>query len=156
MKRSEARRAAVGLIYSSAISKTPAADMMDDFFNEENFITLNGEDVIFDKSPDDKTLAYIKNVLSLADEHSSELTGYIGKYAKGWKANRISGVALAAMKCAMCEMLYIDDIPAGASVSDAVDIVKEYDEEDTASFVNAVLRSFIRGEIETNANSDQN
>ena len=80
-------------------------------------------------------------------EHSAELDGYVEKYLRGWQFGRISRTALAVIKTAMYEILYMPDIPNAAAINDAVEISKEYDEPDTVSFINGVLVSFVREEI---------
>ena len=59
--------------------------------------------------------------------------------------DRLSRTALAVLRCAICEILYIDDVPAGAAINEAVELDKKYDEPDTVAFVNGVLGSFVRG-----------
>ena len=75
----------------------------------------------------------------------------ITRYAKGWKLERISRTALAVLRCAICEILYMDDIPNAAAINEAVELDKGYDEPDVVSFVNGVLGGFMRGEIESRA-----
>ena len=69
-------------------------------------------------------------------------------YAKGWKIERISKTALAVLRCALCEILYMEDIPDSAAINEAVELAKGYDEPDTVAFVNGVLGGFMRGRLE--------
>jgi transcription antitermination protein NusB len=48
----------------------------------------------------------------------------------------------------MCEILYMDEVPNAAAINEAVELAKSYDEPETVSFVNGILGSFIRGELE--------
>lgn len=57
-------------------------------------------------------------------EHAAELDADIEKYAKGWRFERISLVASAIMRVAMYEILYMQDIPNGAAINEAVEIAK--------------------------------
>ena len=41
-------------------------------------------------------------------------------------------------------MLYVDDVPAGVAISEAVELAKGYDVPETVSFINGVLGSFAR------------
>lgn len=70
-----------------------------------------------------------------------EIDEIIEKYSVGWKKNRISKVSLAALRIAIGEMRYIDDIPVSVSINEAVEICKKYASEDEYSFVNGVLGS---------------
>lgn len=49
-----------------------------------------------------------------------ELNHMIEKYARGWRLERISRTAAAIMRCAMCEILYMDDVPNAAAINEAV------------------------------------
>ena len=80
-------------------------------------------------------------------DHAPELDGYIAKYAKGWNFARIPLVASAIMRVAMYEILYMPDIPHGASINEAVEIAKKYETPETVKFINGILGSFVRQEI---------
>ncbi len=80
----------------------------------------------------------------------------IEKYARGWRLERISRVAAAIMRCAMCEILYMDDVPNAAAINEAVELAKGYEEPETVAFINGVLGSFVRGEVEPEAEARSN
>ncbi len=67
----------------------------------------------------------------------------------GWKINRISRVALAILRLAVCEMYYFDDIPVSVSINEAVELAKVYAPEEDVSFVNGLLSSVSKS-INTN------
>ena len=76
----------------------------------------------------------------------NELDELIGRYARGWKSERISRTARAILRIALCEILYMDEIPAAVAINEAVELDKKYDEPETVAFVNGVLGGFMRGE----------
>lgn len=82
---------------------------------------------------------FTKALLFKAWEKVEEIDAVIEKNSKGWKISRISKVALAVLRLAICEILYIDDIPAGVSINEAVEICKKYAASDEPSFVNGIL-----------------
>ena len=94
-----------------------------------------------------KALEVHSGLTGLIAENRSELDGYIERYSKGWKVERISKTAAAVLRCAICEILYMDDIPNAAAINEAVELDKGYDEPDTVAFVNGVLGGFFRGEL---------
>ena len=53
------------------------------------------------------------------------------------------------MRVAMYEILYMPDIPNGASINEAVEIAKKYETPETVKFINGILGSFVRQEILT-------
>ena len=84
-----------------------------------------------------------------------ELNHMIEKYARGWRLERISRVAAAIMRCAMCEILYMDDVPNAAAINEAVELAKGYEEPETVAFINGVLGSFVRGEVEPESEAEE-
>ena len=100
-------------------------------------------------------MAYIRRVVERTADNRSEIDAYIQKYSKGWKLERISRTALAVMRCAICEILYMDEIPNAAAINEAVELAKGYDEPDTVAFVNGVLGGFMRGELHKDVPSQE-
>lgn len=84
---------------------------------------------------------YIKTVFFGVLEKAEEIDAYIEKYAKGRKLSRIAKVAKSIMRIAIYEMLYIESIPASVSINEAVELIKQYDDEKTKGFVNGVLNA---------------
>ena len=108
---------------------------------------LAEEDSLYTEAPNAKQVAYITRLVTGVNEHAAELDGYIAKYAKNWKFSRIPLVASAIMRVAMYEILYMQDIPNGAAINEAVEIAKKYETPETVKFINGILGSFAREEI---------
>ena len=149
MTRTAAREIAIQLCYASQLSGTDPQEAAETLFSPEYFATLSEENELFQQRPDEKQLAYIRTLIGLVRDHMDELNGFIEKYARGWKVERISKVAAMILRCAMCEILYMDDVPVAVTVNEAVELAKGYEEPETVSFINGILGSFIRGEVET-------
>ncbi len=155
MTRSTARHLAIQLCFAAAASGQSPEALAGDFFSEEHFATLAGLDELYAEAPTGKSLDYILRLSGLVTEKREELDAIITRYAKDWKIERISKTALAVMRCAICEMLYIEDVPVGAAINEAVELDKNYDEPDTVSFVNGVLGAFVRAELDRPAAEEQ-
>lgn len=151
MTRTVAREIAIQLSFAAQIAGEDARETAETFFTPEYFETLVEEDALFREYPDEQQLAYIRRLTGLVYDHMYELNHYIEKYAKGWKLSRISRIAAAILRCAMCEILYMDDIPNAAAVNEAVELAKGYEEPETVAFINGILGSFIRGEVDAPA-----
>ncbi len=82
---------------------------------------------------------YVELLLSRIGENAEAIDAVIEKYSVGWKLNRISKVALALLRLAVCEMLYIDGVPVGVVINEAVELCKKYAAKEDASFVNGIL-----------------
>lgn len=151
MTRTTAREIAVQLSFAAAASAQSAEAVLDSFFEEEHYASLAAEDELYSEYPDKKQLDYIRTLTALIINNADELDGYIERYSKGWRIGRISKTARGILRCAICEILYMDDIPNRAAINEAVELDKAYDEPNTVSFVNGVLGGFMRGEIEKQA-----
>lgn len=88
--------------------------------------------------------------LFIADEYSVELCektleniekidSLIVSKLKGWNYSRVSKVARAILRIAVAEMLYIEDVPTGAAINEAVELAKKYAAEKDPAFINGVL-----------------
>ena len=144
MKRSAAREVAIRLCYSAEVAGMETVDFIADFFEADHYATLCAEDELFASVPNEVQMNYIRTLVTLVFEHKSELDGEIEKYSKGWSLKRISKISLAILRCALCEIIYMDDAPDRVAINEAVNVAKKYEEPETVSFINGVLGSFVR------------
>lgn len=90
-------------------------------------------------------LGYITSVVNGVKEHEEEIDALIGANLKeGWTIGRISKVSAAAMRLAVFEMKYVDDVPHKVAINEAVELVKKYGTEEDPAFVNGVLGSIMK------------
>ena len=148
MVRNTAREIAVHLSYELSFTNQSADSLMDQRLTEASFAELAEEYALYQEAPDKKQEEYIRRLVRGVAEHGAELDGYIAKYAKGWRFSRIPLVASAIMRVAMYEILYMPDIPTGAAINEAVEIAKKYETPETVKFINGILGSFARKELE--------
>ena len=141
MVRNIAREIAIHLSYELSFTDKTIDALLDERLTAETFETLASEDVIYTQTPNTKQAEYIRRLVKGVDEHAAELDGYIEKYAKGWKTERISRVSRSVLRLAIFEMLYLEDVPAGVSINEAVELCKKFDEESARPFVNGILNS---------------
>lgn len=147
MLRNTAREIAVHLSYEMNFTDLPIYELLDRRLSEESFARLAGEDPLYEAAPDAMQAAYIRKLVNGVSEHAAELDTYIARYAVGWNFSRIPLVASAIMRVAMFEILYMPEIPNGASINEAVEIAKKYETPETVKFINGILGSFVRQEI---------
>ncbi len=147
MTRKTAREIAVELCFASAANEIGTDELIESFFDEEHYATLAEENELFSERPDDKQMDYIRTLAAMSRDRAGELDGFIERYAKGWKSERISRTARAILRIALCEILYMDEVPAAVAINEAVELDKKYDDPETVAFVNGVLGGFMRGEF---------
>ena len=140
MKRDTAREIAVQLLFSKNFTEFDP----ELFFSEENMASLGEECDLYTEKLDKNSREYICLVLSNYSEHADEINAKISDKLKTWNIRRISGTALAVLRCSTTELLYMKEIPSGASINSAIEISKKYDEPEVVSFINGVLGSIAK------------
>ena len=147
MTRRNAREIAVQMIFSLGFGDASAEDVLKSQLTPEHFNSLAEECPLYATFPDEKQLAYIKELVSGVFRHGPELDDYISRYAKGWSFARISRMAATVMRTAMYELLYMPDVPNSAAINAAVEIAKNYEPQEVVSFINGILGAFVRAEF---------
>lgn len=78
-------------------------------------------------------------------EHLKEIDQELNEYSQGWKTSRMSRVDLTALRLAVYEMKFDEDIPTGVAINEAVELAKRFGGEDSGSFVNGILGKIASG-----------
>ena len=144
MTRGNARELAVHLIYGREFTCEEPAEVIAIRLDKEYYGKLSGENQVYIERPSRAQMGYIDTVVSGVASRADELNEQIQKFSIGWDVSRISRLTRCVMQLAIFEILYIEDVPTGVAISEAVRIVKQYDGEEAGSFVNGILGSFAR------------
>ena len=144
MTRANARELAVHLIYGRDFTQEEPEQVVSIRLDKEYYGKLSEENQVYTERPSRAQMAYIDAVVSGVANRQDELNAEIQKYSIGWDVKRISRLTRAIMQLAMFEILYVDDVPTGVAISEAVRLAKMYDGDDTGSFVNGILGAFGR------------
>ena len=152
MTRSNARERAVHLIYAQDFTGDEPELVISSRLQKDYYALLAEENEIYSDRPSGSRRAYIDQVVSGVANRSEELNAIIGKFSIGWDVTRISRLARSIMQLAIFEIQYVDDVPTGVAINEAVRIAKLYDGEEAGSFINGILGSYARS-IETGDNA---
>ena len=144
MTRANARELAVHLIYGRDFTGEEPQRVVSIRLDKEYYSKLSAENEVYAERPNRAQLAYIDNVVAGVAHRQEELNAPIQKFSIGWDVTRISRLARSVMQLAIYEILYVEDVPTGVAVSEAVRLAKKYDGNDTGSFVNGILGAFAR------------
>lgn len=144
MTRANARELAVHLIYSREFTGEEPQQVVSTRLDKAYYEKLSDENDIYAERPSRAQLSYIDNVVSGVANRQEDLNATIQQFSIGWDVTRISRLARAVMQLAIYEILYVEDVPTGVAVSEAVRLAKKYDGNDTGSFVNGILGAFAR------------
>lgn len=144
MTRANARELAIHLIYGRNFTGEEPEQVIATRLNKEYYAKLAAENQVYADRPSRVQVAYIDSVVSGVANREVELNAQIQKFSIGWDITRISRLARTIMQLAIFEILYMDDVPTGVAISEAVRIAKMYDGDDTGAFVNGILGAFAR------------
>ena len=144
MTRGNARELAIHLIYGRNFTGEEPETVVATRLNKDYYKQLSAENDVYEERPSRAQLNYIDTVVAGVANREEELNAQIQNYSIGWDISRISRLARSVMQLAMFEIQYIDDVPTGVAISEAVRIAKKYDGDDTGSFVNGILGAFAR------------
>ena len=134
IKRREARQQAFELIFEKSFCK----DENENAHNIECIIEAAADARDMELSP------YARQVFSGVFEHIEEIDGYISQYSRARSFRRLSKVVLAALRLAIYEILYVDDLEPTISINEAIELTKKFSGKDEAGFVNGVLGGFMQ------------
>ena len=144
MTRGNVRELAIHLIYAREFTGEEPAQLVADRLNKEYYVQLAGENQVYEDRPSKAQMAYIDTVVSGVASRTEELNAIIQQFSIGWDVSRISRLTRTIMQLALFEIQFMDDVPTGVAISEAVRIAKMYDGDDTGSFVNGILGSYAR------------
>ena len=71
--------------------------------------------------------------------HRDEIDGLISAHAAGWSLERMPAVDRTALRLGVYEIRWVDDVPSGVAISEAVSLVNDLSTDESPTFVNGVL-----------------
>lgn len=109
-------------------------------------------------NPDGDREAIYRELLEVPDEESAVIPPYLEALVSGvsdkqaeidsiieenltsrWKLSRLNNTDLIILRLAIYEMKYVDDVPAKVALNEALEIAKEFSDDESRKFVNGVL-----------------
>ncbi|MBQ6780563.1 MAG: transcription antitermination factor NusB [Treponema sp.] len=129
MSRRKGRILAFQGLYSWDIGGNPLEDVLKlDWAENEK-----GDQV------DDDSGAFARMLIAGSVEHQAEVDELIKKHLSGWTFDRVNKVSLAILRMSVYSLLYQKDMAASIVIDEAISIAKEYGQDDSYKFINAVL-----------------
>ena len=68
----------------------------------------------------------------------------IAEHTVDWDIKRLGNVERNLLRMALFELMYLQDIPVGVTINEAVEIAKTFANDDPGRFVNGILGRFAR------------
>ena len=122
--RRDARERALSLLYEAEAKGVSAADVVADL-----------------PMPPD---SYVVALLDAVALRGDEIDGLLRRFLKqDWSLERLASIDRSVLRMAVGELLGAE-VPTGAVISEAVELVKRYSTDDSSRFVNGVLSAIAR------------
>lgn len=132
--RAAARLAAVQALYQREMEGTAMRPLLHEFHHHRLGATIEGAEYA------DADVDFFDDLVTGADARLGEIDLAIeGKLAKGWTMARLDKPMKAILRAGTYELLARADVPAGAVISEYVDVAKAFYERREAGFVNGLL-----------------
>lgn len=123
--RRQAREAGLKILFQIEYTGQHLREIFDFYVKEHQL----GEEVV----------GFLKLLLEGALRNIQEIDHFIEASSTNWKLSRMAAVDRNMLRLATFELIYCHDIPSSVTINEAVEIVKKYGTEESASFVNGVL-----------------
>ena len=91
--------------------------------------------------PSKNVINYGKQLGTLVISHTVETDELIKNRSKNWDFDRITLIDKLILRMALVEMMYMDEVPLKVSITEGVEIAKQFSTEDSSSFINGILDS---------------
>ena len=96
----------------------------------------------------EKDQEYMRDKYNHVLEHLGEIDTILNETSKGWKTKRMSRVDLNALRLAVYELKFDEDVPTGVAINEAVELAKRFGSDTSGSFVNGILGKIANSESE--------
>ncbi len=124
MTRREAREQAFMVLFEKIFDEESTISEIVEIAKENELIKINN---------------FAEALLKAVEDNSEEVDSVIEANLQDWTLSRLPKVSLAILRLAVAEIKYVDEVPDGVAVNEAVELAKKYGTSVDASFINGVL-----------------
>lgn len=87
----------------------------------------------------EESKAFAERLVAGVQEKKKELDALLGKYATNWKVSRMQIVDRNILRIGAYELLWLDEVPAKVTMNEAIELAKDFGDDEAAKFVNGIL-----------------
>ena len=110
-----------------------------DFDNLYSNFYLNQDNDLEDKSYNKKQIEYATRLYNRVIKEKDQVDKLIESKLVNWEMNRLATIDRLILRMSITEMLYLDDIPPKVSITEAVEIAKDFSSDDSSGFINGIM-----------------
>jgi N utilization substance protein B len=131
MTRNKMRESLMKLIYQADVRN----EYLYDFFT-------NAYELMEDRTAVNNQ--YFETVVKSFLDYKTVIDQDISENLKKWDIDRLGKVELSILRLAVTEMRYLDDIPHKVSINEAIELAKQYADDQAPKYINGVLASILK------------
>lgn len=124
MTRKEAREQAFMVLFEKIFDDESTISEIVEIAKENDLIKINN---------------FAEALLKAVEDNFDEVDSVIEANLQDWTLSRLPKVSLAVLRLAVAEIKYVDEVPNGVAVNEAVELAKKYGTSVDAAFINGVL-----------------
>lgn len=125
--RRQARRTAIDILFQADLTGEPPTAAAEAW-----------------RAADEAVPEFAEDLVRGVDLHRAEIDSLLDRHAQDWTVARMSILDRTIMRVCVFELLYRPDVPASASISEAVEAAAQLSSEASRSFVNGILGRIAR------------
>lgn len=127
--RRQSREFALQMLFQQEINLYAPSDVSEVFWSENR--------------ADAEARQFAQFLYTTTIEHREEIDGWISRYSKHWRLERMPGVDRNVLRIAVAELLH-SDTPEAVILDEAIEIAKRFSTDESGEFVNGVLDAIVR------------
>ncbi len=89
-------------------------------------------------------MVFAKTLVEGVIQHRDAIDAEISKHAHNWAMDRLSVVDRNVLRIAVFELLYLEDIPPVVTINEAIEIAKQFGDDESGGFVNGILDGLLK------------
>ncbi len=82
---------------------------------------------------------YARRLVDGVHGQLDEIDTALGKYAENWKIHRMAAVDRNLLRLGLYELMFVKEIPFPIVINEALEIVKEFSDQEGTQFLNGIL-----------------
>ncbi len=134
-----AREAVLKALYALELSLDPPEKVVSDIFGRGDF--------------DDNSRRFINALFKNAVKYKDWCEQQVAEHLVNWNIERVALLDRLILQMAISEIYFMDDVPPKVSISEAIEIAKQYSTEESSSFVNGILDAIFKAKVAAEKNA---
>ena len=128
----EARSLCLQILFANNFSDSDFDNLFSNFYSSQ-------DNDLEKKTYNKKQIEYASRLYSFVIKEKDQIDKLIESKLVNWEMNRLATIDRIILRMAITEMLYLDDIPPKVSITEAVEIAKDFSSEDSSGFINGIM-----------------